>query len=187
MEIGTSKGFIDFLTVYNIIELFDILYSQSYDRGDLPLRYELDFQEARHICHTILEWFHQNYEIVLGKAPTVAISPARVQRNYLSGLVRALLRYQALLDEESEEEFGDDVDGQKTSDTIEENNPSPKFKDLENMIRQKLDQGAEFILEYQQLLNTNPDDHYFSSFSWPPDECYVVSARKTNSQGKSYH
>jgi hypothetical protein len=158
MDIRSFDGLIDFLTLFNIAELLNILYSQSYEREGLSLRDRLSFVEARRLCRVILAWFADSYEISTSNRQEISVD--KLQREYLRGQVRALLRYKYL---EEDSRAGDQVTESYLG-----------FEELSDMIKRCIEDGPNILAEYHQLLKDNPSDHYFENLSWPPSEKYEL-------------
>lgn len=161
MDIGSVEGFIDFLTLFNTAELFNALYTLSYEQNDLSVREMLRFMEARRLCRTILRWFSTHYDLF--SCDGLKTSPFEVQKKYFNGQMRALLRYKHLEEIDLEELEG--VDDQIVSRV--------GFSELKRMIESSVDGGVEAVQEYYRLLKDDPDDHYFRSLSWPSSEVYT--------------
>jgi len=177
MNIESFEGFIDFLTLFNTAELFNVMDTRSY-RNKVPLRDRLSFIEARRLCRTILAWFSSRYEILTSEGQTA--SPAELQESYFRGQVRALLRYKSLEEEdlklaerEEAEAFPEDA-----NDLVQD--PSFAhigFEDMRGMIERGIDGGVELVKEFQRFSVENPSDYYFTSLAWPSSEKYEVRGK----------
>ena len=169
IEIGSFEGLIDFLTLSNTAELFDVLYSESYKPGGASLRDKLSFVEARRLCRVIFAWFCDTYEIATSDDQLVL--PATIRDKYFSGQVRALLRYKYLEDQDLKEvEREERAAGLATGvggmvDRV-------TYDNFRHRIEQGIKGGVELVQDYQRLLRENPDDHYFENLSWPSSETY---------------
>ena len=182
LDIGSIEGFIDFLTLFNTAELFNALYTPSYDESRISVREMLRFMEARRLCRRILTWFSTHYD--LSSSDGLKTSPFELQKKYFNGQMRALLRYKYLeeMDLKEGEVAGEDR-GDKEQVEEAEILPRIGFLQLRRMIELRVDGGVEVVHAYYRLLKEDPDDHYFQSLSWPSSEEY----RLRRIDGRSFH
>jgi len=94
MDIGSIEGFIDFLMLLNMAELFNALYMPSYNENGVSVWEMLHFIEARRLCHMILTWFSTHYDLLYGD--NLKMPPYDLQKKYFNGQIRALLHYKHL-------------------------------------------------------------------------------------------
>jgi len=182
LDIGSIEGFIDFLTLFNTAELFNALYTPSYDKSRISIREMLRFMEARRLCRRILTWFSTHYDLLSGD--DLKTSPFELQKKYFNGQLRALLRYKHL--EEMNLKEGE-VAGEE--EQVEEADILPRigFSQLRKMIELSVDGGIEAVQVYYRLLKEDPDDHYFQSLSWSSSEKYRLRRTSSCLDGRSFH
>ncbi len=142
--------------------------------------------EARRLCRRILTWFSTHYDLL--SSDDLKISPFELQKKYLNGQMRALLRYKHLeeMDLKEGEVAGEDH-GDK--EQVEEAQILPRigFSELKGMIELSVDGGVEAVQAYYRLLKEDPDDHYFQSLSWPSSEEYRLRRTSGCLDGGSFH
>lgn len=88
----------DLLTLCNIMELCNVLYSKTYSTKGISTREYLDFIEGRKISKELLEWHHRWFEILRGNGHPMRIFD--IQRSYLRRQVHASAFYLAAIDDE---------------------------------------------------------------------------------------
>jgi hypothetical protein len=187
MDIGSFEGLVDFLTLFNTAELFNVLSMESYTRLGISSHNKTSFIEARRLCNKIFAWFSDHYEVLTSEGQ--AVSPGNLRQRYFSGQVRALLRYKFLEEKdfkEVEQEEAVASAGLKGKYAVEAPTITRVgFVDMKGMIAKTIDGGPEIVEEYDRLLLENPNDHYFESFSWPPSETYELRQKFNGPKGGS--
>ena len=164
IDLFTQAGLADFLTIFNYIELANVLYSKTYAEG-LSRREFADFVEARRLSRAILQIYHAQYSLALftgGKT----ISILGLQREYLAGQVRALVRYKGEMD------------------AIKVTNNIPLDSFLDELL--SLSEPDDFLLvEAVEGTGGRPNDPFQHSFAWPAEfNRYGLTSRTSAPPGR---
>jgi hypothetical protein len=91
IDLLTEAGLADFLTIFNYFELANVFYSKTYGEG-LSRREFADFVEARRLSRAILKIYNGQF-VLTTSTSTRHFAISALQRTYLSGQARALVRY----------------------------------------------------------------------------------------------
>ncbi|KAF8891503.1 hypothetical protein CPB84DRAFT_1748939 [Gymnopilus junonius] len=173
IEIGTKKGLIDFLTLYNAVTLFPVFSAISSNERDIrePLKDQHNWELSQNNCAEILSWFQERYDVSMG---SMMVPPSEIRTQYLSGQIRAILRYQEKLD-------ASDYDTNATNAP----NATKVLKGMQSrlamlveLIEGFLEDGASHVAAYRRALIEDPEDPYLKSFAWSEDMGLNVSLKK---------
>jgi hypothetical protein len=148
IALSTNEGLGDFLTLFNLMELANVFYSKSYAKGSISQREFFDFVEGRRLCRAILQKYNDQFHLVPqdgGKAMTIF----HLQREYLSGQLRALIRYKAQMDD------------------IEVTNNIPLSSFMKRL--HQLAKDDDLLLNAVDSKGGRPNDPFSHSFGWPPE------------------
>lgn len=157
MAIETMEGLVDFLTIYNMMELFNVVCTKTY-LGGLSKRERYDYVEARRICREIFRWWDGRYYLI-GTGMSATRKRARlhdIQSHYLDLQINALICYRNLAD--SYEDSGD--------------TPACNSEELVFQLGEAL--GEKYVADLQSRLNASGADYSCPSFEWPQSFKYEI-------------
>ncbi|KAJ3507190.1 hypothetical protein NLJ89_g6444 [Agrocybe chaxingu] len=148
IDLSSFDGLVDFLVLFNVFHLSNVLYSKTYTR-QISVQEHLDFVEGRRLCQSILAWYDRRFCIApVSERPVIADTGAL----FFHGQLQALIEYQRRVDvERNRDASGSQEAGLTAERFIRE-------------IQATFDNAAELMATAlpPQLAN-----HFQSSFGWP--------------------
>ncbi|KAF8881293.1 hypothetical protein CPB84DRAFT_1751228 [Gymnopilus junonius] len=173
IEIGTKKGLIDFLILYNAITLFPVFSAISSNECDIhePLKDQHNWELSQNNCAEILSWFQECYDVSMG---SMMVPPSEIRTQYLSGQIRVILRYQEKLDAS---DYNTNATNAPNATKVLKGMQS-RLAMLVELIKGFLEDGVSHVATYRWALIEDPEDPYLKSFAWSEDMGLNVSLKK---------
>lgn len=149
INISTMAGIADFLTFFNLLELFNVFYSKSYATGAITRREIFDFVEARRLSRTIYHKLNGQFCLVSRSPQAKARTIFDLQLDYFGGQLRALTKYKRQMND------------------VQVTNGIPLSSFIKKL--RQLVAGNDFFLDAVEGKGGRPNDSFSHSFGWSPD------------------